>query len=893
MNAFRVISAATSLAVLLLLSAPATATHNRAGEIVYEHITGFTYKVTIITVTKASAYADRPYLKIYWGDEPSNVLESQLDSLERVVELFLTGVDAKRNEYIGYHTYTGPGIFNLVVEDPNRNAGVINIPQSVWQVFSIRSVLVISPLTGHNNSVQLLNPPIQNACFMQPWIHNPAAYDPDGDQLVYSLIPCTGLDSEPILGWALPDASTDTWPDDVFAIDAQTGDVTWLVPPWPGEFNIAILIEEFRNGVFVGSVVRDMQITVALCSNQPPVINPLPDVCVEAGENVSFDVDWFDPDNHQITAAAYGGPLSQVENQATFNVVSGQFNWAPQCEEVRPEPYAVTFTATDNGNVNLTGMETVRITVVAPRVENPLATPQGSGINLSWDIHPCEAIFSQFTAAQVRYKIYRRVGLFGFDPGPCELGVPEYTGYSFIGEVSGLSNTSYQDLEVVLGNTYCYMVVTCFPNGSISYASEEFCAQAIKEAPVLTKVSIGNTDMTVGVDTIWWSPPTDLDLTIYTGPYQYKLYHATGGGNPSDLIYESSISADLGFSDTLFVHQNINTEEQDHHYRVDLYSDGQLVFPSNQASSVYLVTEPMDNAVALDIQFSVPWENYAYHIYRKGPGESSFTLIATTDEPTWTDEELLNNQEYCYYVIAEGSYGNPTVPDPLFNYSQQVCARPYDQTPPCAPQLSWLSNCADGINEFIWNNPNNTCADDVTGYNIYYAAVEGEPLELYATISTAGDTTFIFTGEDPVFSLAGCFAVTALDSLNLWPDGNLYQNESPLSNIICLDNCPIFYLPNIFTPNGDGLNDQFVPFEHRHVRDIDLKVFNRWGTLVFETNDPDINWGGVSSETGQMVADGPYYYVVQVNTIRLSGIVPERFAGTIQIQDGRPPAPSN
>ncbi|MFN9801713.1 MAG: gliding motility-associated C-terminal domain-containing protein, partial [Bacteroidota bacterium] len=239
------------------------------------------------------------------------------------------------------------------------------------------------------------------------------------------------------------------------------------------------------------------------------------------------------------------------------------------------------------------------------------------------------------------------------------------------------------------------------------------------------------------------------------------------------------------------------------------------------------------------------------------------------------------------------SYGNPTVPDPLFNYSQQVCARPYDQTPPCAPQLSWLSNCADGINEFIWNNPNNTCADDVTGYNIYYAAVEGEPLELYATISTAGDTTFIFTGEDPVFSLAGCFAVTALDSLNLWPDGNLYQNESPLSNIICLDNCPIFYLPNIFTPNGDGLNDQFVPFEHRHVRDIDLKVFNRWGTLVFETNDPDINWGGVSSETGQMVADGPYYYVVQVNTIRLSGIVPERFAGTIQIQDGRPPAPSN
>jgi hypothetical protein len=91
----RKLSALLLTAVLLTSAQSAFATHNRAGEIIYEHVSGFTYKVTIITVTKASAYADRPYLKIYWGDEPSDVLETELDSLERVVENFLPGVDAK------------------------------------------------------------------------------------------------------------------------------------------------------------------------------------------------------------------------------------------------------------------------------------------------------------------------------------------------------------------------------------------------------------------------------------------------------------------------------------------------------------------------------------------------------------------------------------------------------------------------------------------------------------------------------------------------------------------------------------------------------------------------------------------------------------------------------
>lgn len=74
----------------------AQATHNRAGEIIYEHVSGFTYKVTINTITKASSTAaDRPWLKIKWGDEPANILDTDLDSLERSLEEVLPG-DAKK-----------------------------------------------------------------------------------------------------------------------------------------------------------------------------------------------------------------------------------------------------------------------------------------------------------------------------------------------------------------------------------------------------------------------------------------------------------------------------------------------------------------------------------------------------------------------------------------------------------------------------------------------------------------------------------------------------------------------------------------------------------------------------------------------------------------------------
>ena len=879
------------LALLSLLSIEASATHNRAGEITYEHVSGFTYRVIITTYTKESALADRPWLKLKWGDEAPNTPDNELDSLQRDEIDPSIAFDVQRNTYTGLHTYSGPGAFTIVVEDPNRNDGVNNIIASVDQIFCISSMIIISPLTGQNNSAVLLNDPIQDACIYQPWIYNPAAYDPDGDLLLYSLVPCMGDDCIPLLGWDSPELWTSETTD-TFTIDPETGTITWDTPLYSGEYNIAIKIEEYRGGFLVGSIIRDMQITVVTCNNQPPNINPLPDFCIEAGEYFEFQAIATDPDDDNLIMEAFGGPLSNVVHPATFQPNIRKFTWTPQCEEVREAAYTLTLQVTDDGYIPLSNVETVNITVVAPRVENPTATAQGSSISLNWDVHECSDIFTPYQASEIRYKIYRRNNTFGFNPSDCELGVPEYTGYTQVGETQGINSTTFVDTNLQFGSVYCYMVVTCWFDGAISYASEEFCDTLRKDVPIMTKASVDFTDPVNGQMSVCWSPPHDLDTLVFPGPFYYELYTSPGFTEPSTLIYTSSVSPFLIWGDTCFVHENVNTQDIGHSYHVKLIANNVDTGTSRKATSVFLQTAPADNSVILQMPHDVPWTNVTYEIYRRDPDATDFVLVGTSNTSTYTDTALVNNLEYCYKVRTVGSFFVDLITDPIINWSQETCETPYDLNPPCPPVLTVDDDCINITNELVWNNPNNGCADDVTAYNVYYAPNANEELQLITTNNDPNDTTFIFPVEEYNFSIAGCYAITALDSLNLWPDGSLNRNESDFSEIICIDNCPEYFLPNIFSPNNDGINDFFVPFPYRYVESIDLIIFNRWGMEVFKTTDPDINWDGKNFESGNISPDGAYYYTIKVNTKRLNGTETLQFSGTIQLQDGKQPLSS-
>lgn len=854
-------------AVFVFLSLLSTyATHNRAGEISYRHISNFTYEVTVVTYTYAPSLADRPELEIKWGDGTSSVIPRVNGSGNGVI----VGPDIRKNIYKGIHTYSGPDVYTISIEDPNRNGGVVNIPNSVNVPFYIETVLVIHPFLGPNSSPELLNPPIDNACLNHTFIHNPGAFDIDGDSISYSLIFCRGEDGLNVPGYSYPSSSNS------FSIDPISGDLVWDTPVQGGEYNFAILITEWRFGVKIGSVIRDMQVNVVPCNNNPPVVDFVPDTCVEAGTLLVFDVTANDVDMDVISLIAYGGPF-MVANPAQFDqaatgvgTVTKTFSWQTNCSHVRKNPFLVLFKASDNGNPSLADIESVNITVVAPAPKNLNVTASGISMKLIWNISEC--------SNAIGYKIYRRKGYFGFQPGFCETGVPGYTNYVEIDELYSIDDTTYTDddngIGLVHGIEYCYMVTAVFQDGAESYASLEACNVLDKDVPIITNVSINNTDLINGSIFVAWSKPTAFDTILAPGPYKYLIYQSEGAGNTNLILIDSL--ADI--NDTNYVDTFRNTEINTQNYKIELYNDQSgnrfLIGSTVIVPSMYLQIAPSDNKLLLSWNNNMPWTNDYFVIYKKNHTTLLFDSIGWSTDPLFTDSNLVNGNTYCYYIKSFGSYGLSGIINPIINLSQEKCGIPVDNINPCPPNLNLNVDCEFFENLLNWNNPNNSCADDVIQYNIYYKSINNNDYSFLTTIIGDNNTQYIHSNMS---NLLGCYVITSIDSV---------MNESDFSNEACIDtdSCSLYELPNVFTPNGDGFYDLFTPKHPRYfVKEIDMQIFDRWGTVVYETKNPAIEWDGKHQKNDNECPDGTYFYVCKVYEYRLNGIGARTLSGTITI----------
>lgn len=846
------------------------ATHNRSGSITYKHLYGTTYEFTVTTCTKYPTQADRPELEIRWGDGTS-------DTLPRVTEDTIGAYFVKKNTYVGIHTYTGPDSYIIEVEDPNRNAGVQNITNSVDKVFCIQTELIISPFIGEpNNSLIIEDCPCPEfACVNQIYCYNVSAYDPDGDSLSYALVPCRGEDC---LEMSIPEIYK--FPDEVgggeISIDPVTGTMCWDAPLIQGEYNIAIKISEYRDGFYVGSVLQDMQFEVVVCNHSPPTIAELADTCVFAGTELSIPVEGSDPE-YTVTVSATGAVFNLSENPATFledsgaPTATGLFLWNPNCANASDSYYSVNLHAENNHPAyQLSDISTFRIKVNIPPVENLVVSPAGNTMLLNWDPTSCDDIVS--------YNIYRSIDSSLVNDECCDKGVPEAMGYTLIGSSE---TTDFTDAgPLIVGNDYCYMVTAVNSNGVESCVSEQICQHLNFEIPVLTHVSIVETDATVGTDTVMWAYPKELNTTLFPGPYHYRLYRQQGlPGGTESLIYTSPDQVLIENPDTIYFDTGINTLDFPYTYRVELYSNGALVGSSITASSIYITLIPNDNQLGITWVENTPWTNTLYEVYREEPtGSGDFELIGTTPEIGYIDTGLVNGKTYCYRIKSIGGYTADGIVNPIENWSQENCGIPIDLTPPCPPVLSIDGNCDLEETYLNWTNPNNSCADDVTRYNLYFAPFEGDSLEFLASFDSDLDT--FFTHKDRG-SIAGCYYVTAIDSIQ-------YNNESDPSNIVCIDNCDGFYeLPNIFSPDNNDLNDLYHPIlPFKFVESIELTIQNRWGETVYETTDPFIYWDGRDQTSGELCPDGVYFYTIVVNEIKLAGLIPRAFHGNIQIING-------
>ena len=849
------------------MALPLHATHNRAGEITLTQLDELTYQINITTFTYTLSMADRDDLEVQWGDNTF--------SFAPRVELVKLPNYYQKNVYITQHTFPGPGVYEIVVQDPNRNDGVKNIPNSVNVIFSIKTTILINSDLGPNSTPVLLNPPIDRAAYGQIFIHNPAAYDPDGDSISYKLTICTELDGRPIEGYTLPPAS------DTLFINPYTGDLTWITPSDSGIFNIAIDIEEWRSGVKIGNIVRDMQIEVYNTDNHAPVQTDPGNYCVEAGSVLGVDIVATDEDGDSIYQWATGGPFvvevspaTYVVDQATLTTgySKAHFEWKTDPSHVRKQYYTVVFKAEDsNFETPLVDLRNMNIKVLGPSPDMPNLIPGSNSVTITWPADTCLPVTG--------YQIYRKEGPAGYVPDSCIGGVPSETGYSLIGNTDSRLDTLFVDDNngsgLSQGNEYCYMIVSVYPDGALSFPSPENCTPLVEGSPSLMEVSVIDHSAS-GTIRVAWAKPKGLDTIPANGPYEYIIYRSDDlfGNNMAQV--GSFSTADL--NDTMWLDAAVNTTLYPWSYLVELYNDE----PGNRfrigepesASSLYPDLIGGDNQIIIRHRKNVPWINYDYTIYRLNQGTGTYDSIDFTTDDVYTDVGLTNGVEQCYRITSTGWRLLGGILYENSNFSHTACTTPIDTIPPCPPSLNGYSLCDSMYNHLSWTFTDPSCAEDVVGYKLYYSPTFEESPQLIAEFNDPDDTLY---NHYPENTLSGCYLVTAIDSFN---------NESEPSVRLCLDECSNYVLPNVFSPNGDGINDIYRPQRTSYVERVEMTIFNRWGTQVYYTEDPDINWDGKVNNSDRLVSQGVYYYICDVYEYRLTGLEVYGLTGFIYVFSG-------
>jgi gliding motility-associated-like protein len=273
-----------------------------------------------------------------------------------------------------------------------------------------------------------------------------------------------------------------------------------------------------------------------------------------------------------------------------------------------------------------------------------------------------------------------------------------------------------------------------------------------------------------------------------------------------------------------------------------------------------------------------------------GTGAGAFSLLTTVTPSagatsvTYADQGLTVGETYCYYVQTNGQYATPanSLGQPLYtnllNRSQQICAVLVPT--PCTPVLTIAPLNCDSLanrdqqdsnfdfanqryqNRLRWTlgNTPSGCSSDVAYFRIYFRPTPEGPFTLIDST-----TQYTYLHRVPLNASgntggAGCYVVQAVNAAKV---------RSALSNVACQDNCVFFLLPNIFTPNGDNVNEKFRPKTASPIVRTHIQIFNRWGRKVYESDkDPYINWdgGGAPNEVGTSgkVSDGIYYYLAEV-----------------------------
>lgn len=355
-----------SILAILLNYSILYATHISGGDLTYKPIGGNQYEITLVlyrdcagipiqnpeTITCTSASGSSVSLSVSLIPGTGNEITFPCFGTSTTCNGgVLPGF--QRYEYRGTVTLSPSSNWNLKWEDCCRNCAITTTQGGCNNSFLIEANLN-NFLAPNDNSPVFTNFPVAFLCLGQNFTYNHGVLDLEGDSLVYSFInPRLSGGSAVVFssGYSASNFLTSSTP---IILNSSTGDIN--VTPSAFEVGItAIRIDAYRNGVWIGNVMRDIQFQVQNCSpNVLPTATGINgtndfDTLICAGTALCFDIFTNDLNVGQNLSVTWN---EGVPN-ATFNTTSDPFPtatfcWTPDQSDARTQPYSFTIMVKDD-----------------------------------------------------------------------------------------------------------------------------------------------------------------------------------------------------------------------------------------------------------------------------------------------------------------------------------------------------------------------------------------------------------------------------------------------------------------------------------------------------------------------------------------------------------------
>ncbi len=329
----------------------------------------------------------------------------------------------------------------------------------------------------------------------------------------------------------------------------------------------------------------------------------------------------------------------------------------------------------------------------------------------------------------------------------------------------------------------------------------------------------------------------------------FYIYTKGESGNFQQLVR-------LDTNTVLYVHEGIE-ENRHYHYVIEAYdSQGHTSTSNTQRYFTYMPPPPDfinlnyvsvvdERTVEISFSADVSGEINDFVISRSSSPEGNYTPIQTllnvTDPIVQTTDSIATRGEQYYYKIeALNSCFNPIANS---NHGNNILVR----------------GSADGsIVQLDWNHYDDF-VNGVSGYTIYRKSKHDN----YEEVNTVSSGTNSYS-ED--IRSSGDLEITG--ELSYYIVAHENDTGSPGTAATSRSNKAVvnveskIWMPNAFTPDGDGRNDYFGPVMDFIPKEYKMFIFDRTGKVLFQTTDPNKMWDGTLNGSGKARA-GVYVYHIE------------------------------